>query len=195
MTAADDRPDAILAAAACDGDHAAFAVIMRRHKTWLYRFIRRYVSDRDEAYDMLQESFVSAWTALSRYDPERPLEAWLRRIALNKCRDRARRNAVRRSALQLFGVTRFAAYETAPPADAGPASQRALHRLEQAIAQLPRQLKEPLILTALEGLSQKDAAALLGINTKAVETRVYRAKKRLAELLDPSDLSDLVQDG
>jgi RNA polymerase sigma-70 factor (ECF subfamily) len=63
---------------------------MRRHKGWLYQFIRRYVADRDDAYDVLQESFVSAWSALSRFDPERPFEAWLRRIALNKCRDRAR---------------------------------------------------------------------------------------------------------
>jgi len=69
---------------------------MARHKGWLYQFIRRYVADRDDAYDVLQESFVSAWGALGRFDPERPLEAWLRRIALNKCRDRARRSAVRR---------------------------------------------------------------------------------------------------
>ena len=44
---------------------------------------------------MSQEAFFAAWLALSRYDPEQPFEAWLRRIALNKCRDRARRNAVR----------------------------------------------------------------------------------------------------
>ena len=90
MTAAVDPPDASLAVAARQGDQAAFAALMRRHKGWLYQFIRRYVADRDDAYDVLQESFVSAWGALSRFDPERPFEAWLRRIALNKCRDRAR---------------------------------------------------------------------------------------------------------
>jgi len=103
VTAAVDLPDASLAVAARQGDQAAFAALMRRHKGWLYRFIRRYVADRDDAYDVLQESFVSAWSALSRFDPERPFEAWLRRIALNKCRDRARRDAVRRAALRLFG--------------------------------------------------------------------------------------------
>ena len=84
MTVAVDLPDASLAVAARQGDQAAFAALMRRHKGWLYRFIRRYVADRDDAYDVLQESFVSAWGALARFDPERPFEAWLRRIALNK---------------------------------------------------------------------------------------------------------------
>ena len=182
--------DADLAGAACRGDQKAFAALMQRHKTWLYHFIRRYVANRDDAYDVLQESFVSAWSALSRYDRARPIEAWLRRIALNKCRDRARRNAVRRAAQQ-FLVTAGFGQETVAAPDASPMPQRALQHLESAISGLPRQLKEPLILTALEGLSQKDAGEILGISAKSVETRVYRAKRRLATVLDPADLTDL----
>ena len=193
MTAAVDLPDASLAVAARQGDQAAFAALMRRHKGWLYQFIRRYVADRDDAYDVLQESFVSAWGALSRFDPERPFEAWLRRIALNKCRDRARRNAVRRAALRVFGFgeSGTTAEITAPLADAPATVDNALRRLELAIGKLPRQLKEPLVLTMLEGLSHKDAGALLGINAKAVETRVYRAKRQLAAMLDLEDLRDI----
>jgi len=188
----DDRVDAILALKARNGDQAAFAEIMQRHKAWLYQFIRRYVPDRDDAYDMLQESFVSAWNALSRYDTERPFRAWLRRIALNKCRDRARRLAVRKAALSLFGVSGlWQGDRTLPVAESGPARSSALQRLESAIALLPAQLKEPLILTALEGLSHKEAGDILEITPKAVETRVYRAKKRLSEVLDASDLADL----
>jgi len=187
-----DLPDASLALAARQGDQPAFATLMRRHKLWLYRFVRRYVADRDDAYDVVQEAFVSAWSALSRYDPERPFEAWLRRIALNKCRDRARRNAVRRAALSLFGLTQTSANEnTAPAADSATAGDQALKRLERAVASLLRQLKEPLILTMLEGMSHKQAGEFLGINAKAIETRVYRAKKQLAIMLDPSDLDDL----
>jgi RNA polymerase sigma-70 factor (ECF subfamily) len=184
------RSDAELALAARAGDQTAFAQLMHRHKQWLYHFIRRYVADRDDAYDLLQESFVSAWSALSRYDPERPLQAWLRRIALNKCRDRARRNAVRRAALQLLSVAGFVS--EASPQDAG-RSAGALQRLESAIASLPQALKEPLVLTQLEGMSHREAAAFLGLGPKAVETRIYRAKKRLAGMLDPSDLADLLR--
>jgi RNA polymerase sigma-70 factor (ECF subfamily) len=56
---------------------------------------------------------------------------------------------------------------------------------------LSRQLKEPLVLTMLEGLSHKEAGALLGINAKAVETRVYRAKRQLASMLNLEDLEDI----
>jgi RNA polymerase sigma-70 factor (ECF subfamily) len=193
VTRTDDPADASLAVAARGGDQAAFAVIMRRHKGWLYQFIRRYIADRDDAYDVLQESFVSAWSALSRFDPERPFEAWLRRIALNKCRDRARRSAVRRAALRLFGFGEAGASEdhAAPAADANARIEHAVRRLEAAIARLPRSLKEPLVLTMLEGLSHRDAGETLGINAKAVETRVYRAKRQLATMLDPEDLADI----
>jgi len=189
-----DISDAELAVAARQGDQDAFAHIMRRHKGWLYQFIRRYVADKDDAYDVLQESFVSAWGALSRFDPERPLEAWLRRIALNKCRDRARRSAVRRAALSVLGWL-GAQTEQAPTAENAAAADQALKRLDAAIGNLPMALKEPLVLTMLEGMSHKDAGEMLGINAKAVETRVYRAKKQLATVLDPSDLSDLMSKG
>jgi RNA polymerase sigma-70 factor (ECF subfamily) len=191
VTPEDERSDASLAVAARNGDNSAFAIIMRRHKGWLYQFIRRYVGDKDDAYDVLQEAFVAAWGALNRFDPQRPFEAWLRRIALNKCRDRARRNAVRRAALRVMGLDLATQpnYASAPPS--GGDAEQALLRLQNAIAKLPRQLKEPLVLTMLEGMSHKDAAALLGINPKAVETRVYRAKRQLATMLDPSDLADI----
>jgi len=191
VTTAEDLSDASLARAARQGDHAAFGQIMRRHKGWLYQFIRRYVADKDDAYDVLQESFVSAWGALARFDPERPFEAWLRRIALNKCRDRARRNAVKRAALTMLGWTGQQNETNTPVPDRTATVDQALKRLETAIGALPRSLKEPLVLTMLEGHSHKEAGELLGINAKAVETRVYRAKRQLALVLDRSDLADL----
>ncbi|MDE2135682.1 MAG: RNA polymerase sigma factor, partial [Alphaproteobacteria bacterium] len=96
--------DEALAAAAVRGDHMAFNVLIGRHKQPLYRFIRRHIGQADDAYDILQDSFVSAWTALPRYDPKRPFAPWLHRIALNKCRDFGRRQAVRRALLRIVAV-------------------------------------------------------------------------------------------
>ena len=76
-----DTIDAGLAARAEAGDQRAFAELMVRHKAWLYRFVRRHQPDAEEAFDILQETFTSAWGALRRYDPERPFHVWLRRIA------------------------------------------------------------------------------------------------------------------
>src|ERR1700749_3123160 len=125
-------------------------------------------------------------STLHRYDPSRPFDVWLRRIALNKCRDKARREAVRRA----FGLSRRGPEETeavadpAAGADQTLAAGSALKALDQAIDSLPASLKEPLVLTTLEGLSHKEAAVVLGLSTKAVEVRVYRAKRQLAEMLD-----------
>ena len=195
MTTAEAESDADLVRRARAGEQRAFSLLMGRHKHWLYRFIRRYVGDADEAYDVLQDAFVSAMSNLARYDPTRPFEAWLRRIALNKCRDRARREAVRRA----FGLSKRGPEETEAVADptAGVdqtlTAGHALKALDQAIASLPAALKEPLVLTVLEGLSQKDAGAILGISAKAVEVRVYRAKRQLAEILDREAMEDLIE--
>ncbi len=64
-------------------------------------------------------------------------------------------------------------------------NERRLAALDAAIADLPASLKAPLVLTQLDGLSHKDAAILLGITQKAVETRIYRAKALLARALTP----------
>ncbi len=195
MTGAEPDSDADLVRRARAGEQRAFSLLMGRHKHWLYRFIRRYVGDADEAYDVVQDAFVAAMSNLGRYDTARPFEAWLRRIALNKCRDRARREAVRRA----FGLSKRGPEETEAVADPAPgaeqtlAADRALSTLGQAIAALPAALKEPLVLTVLEGLSHKDAGALLGISPKAVEVRIYRAKHKLSETLDRDAMDDLIQ--
>lgn len=188
-----DESDAALAARAIRGDRSAFNLIVRRYQESLYRFIRRYVGDADEAYDLLQETFVSAWQAIGRYDAARPAATWLRRIALNKCRDWGRRRTVRRF---FYGAGTLDETTTAPdtsaPEDADDAHETALISLDRAIAALPGQLKEPLLLTAFEGLSQAAAGEVLGISAKAVETRVYRARKMIAEALkaDGLDVDD-----
>lgn len=196
MSGAETEPDSDLVRRARAGEQRAFSLLMGRHKHWVYRFVRRYVGDADEAYDVTQDAFVAAMANLHRYDPARPFDAWLRRIALNKCRDRARREAVRRA----FGLSRRGPEEieqvadTAAGADQTLATGAALSALDQAIAALPASLKEPLVLTALEGLSQKEAAEVLGLSAKAVEVRVYRAKRQLAEMLDRERMAELLEE-
>jgi len=89
-------PDGELATLAVAGGDAAFSEILRRHRSHVYRLVVGNVGDPDEALDLTQETFVSAHRALRRYDPARPMRAWLAAIAINKCRDWGRRRAVRR---------------------------------------------------------------------------------------------------
>lgn len=177
-----ETEDAALASRASKGDEAAYGALMRRWKEPLYRFIRLYVGDADESYDLLQEAFTAAWANLSRYDSTRPFSAWLRRIALNKCRDYARRRSVRAFFYRAkslddpsIQIGAAATIEDETPLDR-------LTLLDQAIAALPDGLKAPLILCALEGRSHAEAAQILGLTPKAVELRIARAKSKLAML-------------
>jgi RNA polymerase sigma-70 factor (ECF subfamily) len=186
MTVVTDVSDGALAAQALQGDDAAFALLVSRHKGWAYQFVRRYVGNSADAYDVLQDTFFSAWRALGRYERDRPFEFWLRRIALNKCRDRNRRETVRR----LIGARSCAEeseeiQDPAPGPSALTEGDQELRLLERYIAKLPRSLMEPLLLTALEGLSQEEAGKLLGISAKAIETKVYRARMRLTAVFGP----------
>jgi RNA polymerase sigma factor (sigma-70 family) len=183
LSSPDPQTDGALAARSLAGEDAAFAMLMSRHKGWAYRFIRRYVGNSADAYDVLQDTFFAAWRALSRYHSDRPFEFWLRRIALNKCRDRNRRETVRRLISGRGGGDAVPEMIDPMPGPAAVAEgDQELRQLERHVRTLPRSLKEPLLLTAIEGLSHEDAGRILGISAKAVETKIYRARTRLAEL-------------
>ena len=174
-----------LAAAARRGERKAFETLVRVHRDFLYRFIRRYVGDADDAYDLLQETFISAWLALRRFDTRQPFGSWLRAIALNKCRDHGRRGAARRRLLSLFAAEPTTARSTSPDGDNSEYSPQAarLRRLDRAVAQLPPFYKEPLLLTTTGGMTQLQAAQLLRTTPKAIEMRVRRARRLLAKAL------------
>jgi RNA polymerase sigma factor (sigma-70 family) len=184
--------DEALACQAAKGDERAFAFLVGRHKEALYRLLRRYTGDADEAYEAVHEAFVAAWSALGKYDPSRAFGPWLRTIAINKARDRGRKMAVRRF---FFGVAApddalAQAIDPGLAADDQLRQQQSMKVLELAIAKLPDALKAPLVLTAFDGLSHLEAAAILGVSAKSVETRVYRARKILATTLDPEAFRD-----
>lgn len=180
--------DEALAASAARGDRAAFNALIGRHKEPLYRFVRRYVGQADDAYDVLQDSFISAWTALHHYDPDRPFAPWLYRIAVNKCRDFGRRQAVRRALLRIVSVEpQYISQSDSELVDTEAQAAERLHRLNRAIADLPARYKEPLLLTAMEGRSHDEAAQILGLSRKAVEMRLYRARKHLREAMGESE--------
>ncbi|WP_062733547.1 RNA polymerase sigma factor [Sphingobium abikonense] len=183
-----DADDRALAARAQAGEQAAYAMLMARHRDAVWRLARGHVGDADEALDITQDAFVAAFAAIGRYDGSRPFRAWMARITLNKCRDWARRRAVRRffTLAKPIDDAVHVADLTASPEDAL-ASAEGVTRINAAIAALPFNLKEVLLLRTIEAMSQADTAILLGISEKAVETRLYRARAKLTEMLRGGD--------
>lgn len=181
-----EQSDAVLATEAQNGSRRAFDHLVIRHKAQIYRIARHYIGNSSDALDIVQECFVAAWLGLPRYDPARDFGAWLRTIALNKCRDFGRRQAVRRNVTRLFGLLDVRETSQQSPdivAEQAQADADRLRALDRAIATLPAAQKEVLVLTAFAGLSHQDAAAQLGTTVKSVEMKVRRAKQRLEELL------------
>lgn len=179
-----DRSDAELAALGLAGQQSAYGELMRRHREAVFRLARGHCGDATEALDITQETFISAFAALARYDGARPFRLWIARIAVNKCHDWARRRAVRR----FFTFARpmeeaGAVADLAATPEEAAQSQAELARINAAVAALPGNLKDVLVLRAIEGMSQAEAAQILGVSEKAVETRLYRARNKLADML------------
>ncbi len=160
---------------------------MRRHKDAVYQVARRNLADSDEALDVVQEVFVAAWRNIKKFDPERPMAAWLFRIAVNACRDRHRRRAVRAFFFRATPLDEPGARNVADVNERTEDRVMArdeLRRLAHEIERLPQGAREAFVLNVIEGLSQGEAADALGVTVKAVETRVARARRLLAERLD-----------
>lgn len=174
--------DGELAALALAGRQAAYGALMQRHRDPVYCLVRGQIGDADAALDVTQACFAAAFAALARYDGTRPFRLWIARIAINKCHDWARRRAVRRLfsfALPIDAADGIADTRASPETQLADAGE--LQRTMRAIAALPARLRDALVLRTIEGLSQAEAAQVLGVSEKAVETRLYRARARLTE--------------
>ncbi len=179
------RSDRDLAAIARTGREDAFRELLGRYKAPVYRLIAKQVGDPQEALDLTQETFVAAFAAIDRYEGDRPFRVWIARIAINKCRDWARRRRVRAFfawALPLDDAHHVASDMPAPDLEAD--ARLELERVRSAIAQLPQPLREVLVLRGLDEATQAEAAAILQVSEKTVETRLYRARAKLRHLLE-----------
>ncbi|NOZ42932.1 MAG: RNA polymerase sigma factor [Alphaproteobacteria bacterium] len=180
--------DEMLALRLKKGHSDAFDELMSRYKGRLYAFICRYIADRDEAYDLLQESFITIYQKIDLYDQERQFSPWAFQITLNKCRDWGRKNTLRRllpfsSFNRMEDDNNFLDNIVDPGANPELIliDKIELENLAKAVAKLPDKLKSPLIMCVLENMSQDECATILGVSRKTIETRIYRARKKLAE--------------
>jgi len=177
------------------GEEVALSIIIGRYKDTLFRFILRYTGSSSDAEDILQDTFVSIYTKASTYDPAWKASTWIYRIALNKCRDQARKKKLRRVvSLDQFG--RDSDGEPSLPIDipdpgASPeeitAQRQALAKLGRAIGTLPHKLRTALVLSCIENRPQAECAEILGVSRKSVEMLVYRARNTLREKLNLID--------
>jgi RNA polymerase sigma-70 factor (ECF subfamily) len=199
MADSGDVRDAELLGRARAGDAGAFAALVRRHDRFLYRVARSVLRDEVEAEDVVQQTFLKAFTKLAQYRGDANLRTWLTRIALN---DAIRRRRGRRLLVELGELdtaterSRSDAYlsELAGSTPEGEAARSQIRNLlERAIDDLPPAFRTVLIMRDVEETSVEETASILGIKPETVRTRLYRARSRLRESLG-KDLGTMLKD-
>jgi RNA polymerase sigma-70 factor (ECF subfamily) len=188
-----DRADMAALAA---GHAPALNDLMARHAPKLFNYLARSLQDESDAADLTQEAFVRVFQNRTKFNPRQRFSTWLYAIATNLVKDRYRYRT-RHPQVSLDAeneVTGESFRENVPEQDPTPSeSLQGAERAEtvrKAVGELPKEFRVPLILSEYEELSHAEIGEILECSTKAVETRLYRARiqlrEKLARLLDGS---------
>lgn len=182
------EPDTLLVRRAAAGDAASFEELVRRYEGRLYRTVLGVMRDATEAEDVTQDAFVKAWTALPRYRGESGFFTWLYRIGLNEAFQRMRRKRLPTVPLgpidQLdTGFSREVADWSDNP-EAVAMSGELRRTIDAAIAALPPDYRAALLLRDVEGASNEEAAATVGLSVAAFKSRLHRARMSVRERID-----------
>ena len=169
--------DAALMARVAAGDGAAFRLLVERHSAMVHALAWRMLGPAD-AEDVVQESFTRLWVNAKGWAPAGGgLGGWLRRVATNLCLDRLRRP-------RTVGDELLAGHaDEAPLADATLDAARRQQAVADAVRALPDRQRAAIVLTYYEGLPNAEAAAILGLGVKAVESLLVRARQALIAIL------------
>jgi len=172
------------------GDESAFPELVQRHIRSIYNLAYRSTGDGMEAENIAQETFARAYAALPRWQPGTPFKPWLLTIALNLCRNWARKAGREQPIAQPRPTSDDEGddpLDSVP--DPGPDPLEALlaaetsEALERAVQALPLPYRQVIILRYVEGLSYEELAQTLGLPLNTVRTHLLRAKERLRRAL------------
>jgi RNA polymerase sigma-70 factor, ECF subfamily len=171
------------------GEDLALGELMQRWQEPLVSFIYRYTGNKEDALDLAQETFARVYESRIRYQPTAKFSTWLFKIAANLCRNHARWQE--RHPTVALHHSRDGdepdAENNVPASGDTPADSAERNDLASAvrehIQQLPHDLKAVVILFEYQDLGYQEIAAALKCSPKAVETRLYRARKILREAL------------
>ena len=176
--------DELLLRKAQNGDPEAFGLLMEPLEQLVWRVCWHYTGNREAAEDCGQEAMIRIWRNLGNYRGECALESWVYRIVANCCMDWLRKKKRDKSvSMEPLREQGFDPADTSPGTEEQVVAKDEQSRLRGAIALLPDDQREALILTQLEKVPYEEAAQALGVSEGTVKSRVNRAKARLREIL------------
>jgi RNA polymerase sigma-70 factor, ECF subfamily len=176
-TAWPEKDDHELLALIQDGNGQAFATLVERHTERFYRLAYRYLQSKAAAEDVVQDAFVKLWENPAIWQPERNsrFTTWFYRVVVNLCLDAQKRK--KPVALD----EEIPLIDDREPVDETMMRIQEQKALEKEIAALPERQRTALNLCFDEGLSNQEAAAVMGVKLKALQSLIMRAKTTLKE--------------
>ena len=174
--------------AAAGGSREAFDDLVRRYQGQILNLARAMTAADGDAEDLAQETFVRAWRGLAGFRSDSTFRTWLYGIAVNVIRTRRQRGSRLR---RLFQPVRRDADPGSDPlerasVDDGIEAPLAMRQvIDRALATLPDDMREAVVLRDVQGLDYREIAAALGVPIGTVESRIFRARQRLRPLLEP----------
>jgi RNA polymerase sigma-70 factor, ECF subfamily len=180
-----EQTDAELAQRAREGDVDAFAEIVRRHERRLRLVLLRILDDARDVEEAVQDAFVQAWRNLDRYRGEAAFFTWLYRIGVNAALAKTRRKERTTVSIEMLGAEGAAHGLGEALPETATEAHELRSRIVEALAQLPFEHREAVVLRDVAGLSNEEVAHALGISLPAAKSRIHRGRLELRELLEP----------
>ncbi|MFA6600831.1 MAG: sigma-70 family RNA polymerase sigma factor [Candidatus Omnitrophota bacterium] len=184
-------PDAGLIAKAKRGDKAEFGKLVTRHYDMVYAIAYGVLNHRESALDVAQEVFVKVYKLIATFEGKSKFKTWLHRIAVNAAIDQARK----KRPMESLDLDEEDAEESGRPplvvADSGPGPRERFEQsemrelIDKAMRQLSADHKAVLVLREWQGLSYEEIAETLGVEVGTVMSRLFYARKKLADALGP----------
>ncbi len=163
-----------------NGDHAAFAALIRKHQLMVHTLTFRMTGSLADCMDLAQETFVRAYQQLDSYNGTAKFSSWLYRIAVNACLDWRRREQRRERLHQDWSETNAVLQS----GNGSATDQEELSRqVRAALLKLPAKQRAAIVLTVYGGHNHAEAARALGCSETTVSWRIYSARRKLKKLL------------
>jgi len=163
-----------------DGDKEAFRRIVERYKKWAYEVAYSFIGDSMTAYDISQKAFVRVWKNLYKWDKKKGFRSWFYTILRNLCYNYERDTAHRgeQELIEAF-------YTAAESADKEILETEMIRQVWAALDKIPHEQREIVVLVDIRNMKYQEVADLLDIPIGTVMSRLYYARKKLADILRP----------
>jgi RNA polymerase sigma-70 factor (ECF subfamily) len=173
-------PDRELVERCLDGETEPFHALVERYQGPVYRVVRRFLRNHDDAMEIVQEAFARAWEKLASFDLARPFSTWLFSVAANLARDLLRKRGRRGEVLDTERI--YAAPGRESPEGDVEAREQA-ERLQAAVDELDEDKRLAVVLRYFEGMALAEIAEITGTPVSTLKVRLFRARKDLMERL------------